>query len=370
MTKDSMKLLIVTQKVNKNDDVLGFFHDWIREFARHCEKVIVVCLEKGEYDLPDNVRVCSLGKEENNFQFSIFNFKIFKQIRYLFRFYRLIWEYRKDYDRVFAHMIPMYAIIGAPVWKMLGKKIGLWYAHGYVSFALRIAERLVDTIFTSTKEGCRIKSSKIEIIGQGIDIVKFSISNSQFSNKKENIFNIIAIGRIAPIKDYETLIKAVDILVNEKNRKNIRAQIIGGTLLAEHKSYSAKLEQLVKDNGLENYIEFTGSVPYLEILPYIQSADLFVSTSRTGSLDKVMLEAMSCGVGVVACSEAVRDVLGDYQDRLMYREGNHQELSQKIEQIIKMNNEQREKMGRDLRAAVIIKHSLENLILRIKKCAE
>ena len=59
-----MKLLIVTQKVDQNDSVLGFFHKWIIQFAGHFETVTVVCLEKGNYDLPKNVRVLSLGKEQ------------------------------------------------------------------------------------------------------------------------------------------------------------------------------------------------------------------------------------------------------------------------------------------------------------------
>src|SRR3989344_8687589 len=58
-----MRLLIVTQKIDRDDDLLGFFHQWICEFARHCESVTVICLEKGEYALPANVRVLSLGKE-------------------------------------------------------------------------------------------------------------------------------------------------------------------------------------------------------------------------------------------------------------------------------------------------------------------
>ncbi len=59
-----VKLLIITQKVDQNDDILGFFHQWVREFAENCEKVTVICLQKGEYDLPDNVKVLSLGKEQ------------------------------------------------------------------------------------------------------------------------------------------------------------------------------------------------------------------------------------------------------------------------------------------------------------------
>ena len=57
-----MKLLILTQKVDENDDVLGFMHGWIKEFAKHYEKIIVVALGVGQYDLPENVKVLSLGK--------------------------------------------------------------------------------------------------------------------------------------------------------------------------------------------------------------------------------------------------------------------------------------------------------------------
>ncbi len=64
-----MKLLILTQKVDKNDDILGFFHGWIAEFARYCEKVTVVALEVHEYDLPRNVKVLSLGKEKSKGHF-------------------------------------------------------------------------------------------------------------------------------------------------------------------------------------------------------------------------------------------------------------------------------------------------------------
>lgn len=47
-----MNLLIITQKIDQNDDVLGFFHRWVEEFSKYCELVIVICLQKGEYDLP------------------------------------------------------------------------------------------------------------------------------------------------------------------------------------------------------------------------------------------------------------------------------------------------------------------------------
>ena len=69
-----MKLLIITQKVDINDPVLGFFHRWLEEFAKHYEFVTVICLEKGEHRLPENVKVLSLGKEKLKIENSKFLF--------------------------------------------------------------------------------------------------------------------------------------------------------------------------------------------------------------------------------------------------------------------------------------------------------
>ncbi len=60
--RNNMKLLILTQKVDVDDDVLGFMHGWIAEFAKSCEQVIVICLQRGRYEFPKNVKVLSLGK--------------------------------------------------------------------------------------------------------------------------------------------------------------------------------------------------------------------------------------------------------------------------------------------------------------------
>ena len=59
-----MNLLIMTQKVDASDPILGFFDRWIDAFAAHCPSVTVLCLEEGTHDLPSSVRVFSLGKEK------------------------------------------------------------------------------------------------------------------------------------------------------------------------------------------------------------------------------------------------------------------------------------------------------------------
>ncbi|MDD5290953.1 MAG: glycosyltransferase family 4 protein [Patescibacteria group bacterium] len=355
-----MKLLILTQKVDIDDDVLGFMHSWIEEFAKHCEKVTVICLQRGRYEFPGNVRVLSLGKDEFLRLGKYFNF--IRKLVAILRFYNYIIRERKNYDKVFVHMNPEYVVLGGVFWKLAGKKITLWYAHGYVPFYLKVAERLVNIIFTSTASGCRLKSRKIKIIGQGIDVNKFRTSDFglRISGSK---FKIISIGRISPSKDYATLIKAVEILKNKGIKINVK--IIGGPATESDKNYFNKLSQSVKDKNLENEVKFIGPIANKDIVPFLQEADIFVNMGQTGSLDKAMVEAMACQLPVITCNEAMLEVLRDYRRELMYSKKDFKGLAEKIEHIYNLPVEQFQTIGKSLREIVVKNHSLENLVKNI-----
>ncbi len=344
--REKIKLLIITQKVDINDDILGFFHGWIEKFAGKFEKIIVICLQEGDYDLPRNVKVLSLGKERGK-----------SKIKYLINFYRFIYRERKNHDTVFVHMNPIYVILGGLFWKLRHKKISLWYAHGYADWRLKLAERIANIIFTSTKEGFRIKSKKLKIVGQGIDTKKFK----PIAKKENRVFKIISVGRISPSKDYETLIKAIEDLKDI----NFEVEIIGGVGLPGDESYSERIKELVKKEELKRAIKFLGPLPFKKIASHLQSADLFVSMGLTGSLDKVLLEAMACGLPILTCNEALENVLGKYRKVLMYPKKDFKFLAKKIDFIFKLKDGERKAIGQDLRQIVVRDHSLNNLIKKI-----
>jgi glycosyltransferase involved in cell wall biosynthesis len=204
-----MNLLIITQIVDKKDGILGFMHGWIEKFSEKYEKVTVICLFEGEYNLPENVKVLSLGKEGR-----------VSRIKYIFNFYKHIISELSNYQKVFVHMNQIYVILGYPIWKLFGKQIGLWYAHGSVSKSLRVAEKLTDLIITSTESGFRLDSKKKNIIGQGIDINKFKCN---YIEKNEN--RIITVGRISKIKNLKLLFESIYDL--EKQGMNFVVDIIG-----------------------------------------------------------------------------------------------------------------------------------------------
>ncbi len=346
VNEKKIKLLILTQKVNIEDSILGFFHSWIEEFSKHCQEIIVICLEKGKYNLPDNVRVFSLGKEIGA-----------SPVKYIFNFYKIIWRERKKYDKVFVHMNPIYVIMGFIIWKLFRKKIGLWYAHGSVNNELRLAEVLTDLVFSSTASGFRIKSKKLKIVGQGIDVDKFTIS----PQLNGSVFNLIAIGRISPIKGYDIIIDCINLLKRFINP--IKLTIIGGVVREEDKKYFEKLQKKIKDLELSSIINFIGPLSNDKIVYYLQKSDLMINASSTGSLDKVMLEAMSCGLPVVTCNESIKDVFCQDWKNYFFEKNNLQELVSKIRSLYFLKNDLSFK--KYLRNIVIENHNLKNLIVKI-----
>ena len=369
-----MKLLILTQKIDINDDVLGFFHRWVEEFAKQCESVVVICLQKGEYDLPENVKVLSLGKEQEitNSKLQIPNkskiqnsklplirktSKIFVKIKYIILFYKYIWQERKNYDTVFVHMNPEYAVLGGLFWRLAGKRIGLWYTHKSVDLKLRLAEKLAHRIFTASRESFRMKSPKLKILGHGICLDEFNRENLP----DEKNFDIVCVGRISPIKNQMVLAEAVKILVNGENGKNLKVILVGG---AGDSSYRGRVKAFVRSNKLEKNIIFAGSVPHKKIIPYYRGAKISVNLCPTGGMDKVVLESMLCGTPVIVFNKTFAEMLKG--KNLVLENLNKNDLSDKISEWLEKSEEERKEIGKELKETAARLHSLNGLVKKIK----
>ncbi len=342
-----MNLLIVTQKIDRNDDVLGFFHRWVEEFAKHCEKITVICLYKGEYDLPKNVKVLSLGKENGASRW-----------KYVRRFYCYIWQERKNYDSVFVHMNQVYVILGGLLWRMWGKAVSLWYAHKSVDLKLCIAEKITHIIFSVSKESFRLSSKKLQIVGHGIDMEQFNILEKK---KDPNIFSILTIGRISPAKDYEVLINAIELL--KKEGLNFRVDVVGDVGTPEQKEYFERIKNSVSEKGLDRMITFVGSVRHRDIGNYLQKADLFVNMSHTGSVDKAVLEAMASGIVTITCNEAF--FTDQFRDILRFQKRDSENLTLKIKHIMSLGSDERSALRSRLRNTAMKDHNLETLITNL-----
>ena len=87
--------------------------------------------------------------------------------------------------------------------------------------------------------------------------------------------------------------------------------------------------------------------------------------SQTGSLDKVILEAMSCGTPVISCNDAATAILAKYRDNLIYQSRDYRELAAKIKNIMDWDEEKKRRIKNELRQIVVKHHGLNNLISRL-----
>lgn len=344
-----MKILIITQKVDRNDPVLGFFHRWIVEFAKHFEEVTVICLMKGASDLPENVRVISLGKEDGE-----------SRPKYLRRFYGAIWGERARYEGVFVHMNQVYVLLGAPIWRLLGKRVFLWYTHRSVTLSLRMAVALVDKALTASKESLRIRSKKVVVLGHGIDTAVFSPHERQ----SIDAVTIVTVGRISPVKRYETLI---DAFAELRSEIPMYLDIAGAPATENDKKYLASLRALAKERGVSDRVRFKGAIRHDEVPAFLRDSHVFVNMSRTGSVDKAVLEAMSCGVPAVTSNVAFKEMLSPYG--LYFNDGDVHELARILGSLV-AKKETLPALGSELRHIVLTHHNLGTLISTITSLYE
>lgn len=344
----SKNILIITQKVDAEDDLLGFFVDWLGELSKHFERVFVITLAKGSYDLSENVFVYSLGKEGGNSKFAR-----------MINFYRLLFKLIPKSSGVFAHMSPVFVTASWPIAFVFRKKIILWYLHRSVTMRLKIAEKLCYKIVTAAKESLNIKSPKIVELGHGINIDKFKTKRNWSGNK----LRVLSVGRISPIKNYETLIKAMVIF---KNTKHLKVEIIGRPVMPLDFQYFDKLKNMT-GNGTDNIVNFIGYVPYTEMSGYYKKANLVINLTPTGGLDKAVLEAMASGCIVLTSNINFSKYLGQYKDKLLFDFDNPENLALKIEQIKLMDSNEKTEISNSLVRSVEQNHNLINLINKVSK---
>jgi glycosyltransferase involved in cell wall biosynthesis len=346
-----MKLLILTQKVDKNDSVLGFFHSWLEKIAQRCDSLIVVALEVGVFDLPANVRVLSLGKKKPKGG-------SFGKIKYVVSFYRYIWRERKNYEIVFIHMNPEYAVLGGWLWWLFNKKVFLWYVHRQWQWWLGLGSFFCRKIFTVSPQTCPLKNNKVVSLGHGIDTAEFCCDLSAAGKTK---FFIISVGRITRIKNLETLIEAGEILAKEYPMA-IEIKLFGAPITADDQKYQEELNLLIKNKRLANIIFFAGTVPYNKIKEIYCQSDLMINLAPSGGIDKAVLEAMSCSRPVLVANESFRPFFDDFAGKLIFKFQNSHDLAEKIKLL--MINDNRE-LVLFLKNQVAKYHNLDSLIYNL-----
>ncbi|MBI4881282.1 MAG: glycosyltransferase family 4 protein [Planctomycetes bacterium] len=342
-----MRLLVLTQKLDREDPILGFAHGWIEALARCVERVIVAPLLAGAHELPANVEVRSLGKERGARGFAL-----------LASFARVVGGAcrSREVDAILAHMVPRYAVYAAPFALPRRIPIYLWYTHKGVDWSLRLAEPLVRKAFTASAQSFRLRSRKKVVTGHGIDTRLFRPPEEGAAPPQHDV---ALIGRIAPAKDPLALVEAFGILA--RRGRALSALVAGGTLLARHDAYQRRVEERIAELGLAERFTFLGPVPHPRVREVFLGATFLVAPSLTGSLDKTVLEAMACGRLTLTCNESFRELFGELAPLLMFERGDAGGLAERLLHLLHLPAGERARLGQSLRERVLRDHDLERL---------
>jgi len=171
-------------------------------------------------------------------------------------------------------------------------------------FLGRLTYTHADCITTLFKGNRRMQISlgappeKILLIPNGVDLERFG--NIQRTDQKSPPV-IGLVGRVVPIKDIRTFIKACRAVVDRI--PEARFLVMGPTDQGE--AYYAKCLEYRRLLNLEENLTFTGNVNVVEHYPKLS---VVVLTSVSEGLPLTVLEAMACGVPLVctrvgACEE-------------------------------------------------------------------
>lgn len=135
--------------------------------------------------------------------------------------------------------------------------------------------------------------AKIEIIPNGIDVDYFgNLAPVERTDFEKGKVIISMVGRVVPIKDVKSFIKAISSL--KKKSQEILVYIIGP--YEEDPEYYRECLELVKFYGLEEDVLFTGKQ---NVKDYYPKTDILVLSSISEGQPMVILEAFSAGIPVV-----------------------------------------------------------------------
>ncbi|MDT5262490.1 MAG: hypothetical protein QOC61_1494 [Acidobacteriota bacterium] len=106
------------------------------------------------------------------------------------------------------------------------------------------------------------------------------------------------LGELSEVKGQEDFVRAARV-VAERFGDGVEF-LIGGEDASRGGEYRARIERLVAQSGLGERVKLLGRLDGDEVMRFLTSLDLLVSASRSEAFGMALVEALACGVPVVA----------------------------------------------------------------------
>jgi len=203
--------------------------------------------------------------------------------------------------------------------------------------ALRGAAR-VFTVSNSLREvgiAAGVPASQFTVVGNGVDTEVFHPVPRDEARAKFGIpldaKVLITVGALVERKGFHRVIALLPKL--REQFPNLIYLAVGGA--SPEGDWTARLKQQVTDLGLADCVKFLGPIPPPELKWPLSASDVFVLPSSNEGWANVILEAMACGVPVVASDVGGNgEVVANDGVGSIYPYGDEDALCQKVDQTL------------------------------------
>jgi glycosyltransferase involved in cell wall biosynthesis len=307
------KLVFATQKLDSSDPVLAATVPMVRALAKRVEELVVLC--DTAVDQVD-ARVHEFGAQT--------------QLERGVKFERALARELNDTEAVVAHMVPLYAVLAAPLVRPRRIPLALWYTHWKGHAVVRAAEKVCTHILSVDRRSFPLASSKVRGIGHGIDLDEFSCTEAP-----DGPLRALVLGRYSPAKGLETILEAAELA-------GVAVEAHGSE--ATFEEYRQNLERRFSE------AELGGPVPRVQVPQLFARSHVLVNNMRSGAPDKVVYEAAASCLPVLASNPVFDDLL---PAELRFAQDDVEDLADRLRMLDRRRHP-------ELRDIVARRHSVEH----------
>jgi len=368
-----MKLLMISGDRSILQSKQGAFWYTLQEMCKHWERIDVICPRVRPFDKAQDrdsvlrqssgqgfgIRDSEFGIRNSEFDNVFFHpspWPLLLQPLWILRRGKvLVAEHRHDVMTVHEYP-PFYNGIGA---RLLAKRTRLPYAlevhhivghpkaASLIEYVGRLLSRFYLPIDAHGASSVRTvnPAAKKSLAKWGIPEEKIQVVSSFYLDRDlltsiSDVpikYDIVFCARLVKNKGLDEVIDAVVLL------KDVRMVVIGDG--PERK----RMEQRAQERGVRDRIDFLGWLPdQRAVMETIKSAKIFVMNSKSEGGPRILLEAMGCGMPVIATPVGVAPDVIDVGKNGMITTGSAQNLGCRIQSLLH-DEDQRKKIGEEAR---------------------
>ncbi|MBW2740266.1 MAG: glycosyltransferase family 4 protein, partial [Deltaproteobacteria bacterium] len=273
---------------------------------------------------------------------------------------------RKRIQVIQAHMVPanQLAVVagtlsGIPVFPTLHTpaifvdKRSHWDLRVYCNrlvnqFTYRAADRVLvvsHEIKEIVQQRFGIQDNKLLLLKNGIVCDNCTSESSEFQKEFPNSadkLKLVTAGRLVPLKSFDILVRAIGEVINQGLNDLL-------LLIAGEGEERMRLEKLIQDLQIGDCVKLLGLRH--AVMGLMKASDIFVIPSRYEGVSLAMIEAMACGLPIIASdAQGLKDCITNEQNGLFFPVGDHKALAKCILRLAN-NKELRTRLSHGAREA-------------------